>query len=86
MEFKSKSVCKYDISNLPLSTVKKYCYRTTTSINIDGWYYACNECRKQINANKMPPKSQRDLFQLSSFPQSFFDTLKEKLGTDKYTG
>ena len=32
----------------------------------------------------MPPKSQRDLFQLSSFPQSFFDTLKEKLGTDKY--
>ena len=83
MEFKSKSVCNYNISNLPLSAVKKYCYRTKASINLDECYYACNECRQYIRAKKIPPKSRRDLFQLSTFPQAFFDKLKRELTSDK---
>ena len=81
MEFKSKSVCKYNIINLPISALKKYTYRTKASINIDGEYYVCNECRQHIKAKKMPPKSQRDLFQLSTFPQSFLNQVLEVLGS-----
>jgi hypothetical protein len=79
MEFKSNNVCSYSIDNLSDLAKRKYCYQTSASCNMNGQFYACNDCRRRLREKQVPPKSQRDLFQLSSFPQTFHDQLKDKM-------
>ena len=88
MEFKSQAVCKYKIphplpkkgplkSNISRVAIKKYCYMAEESRNTDKSHRICNECLNQIKGKKIPPKSQRDLFQLSKFPETFLKGLTE---------
>ena len=42
----------------------------------DDQFHVCNICYKEIKLNNMP--SQKDMFQLSNFPKSFLELVKEK--------
>ena len=84
MEFKSRTVCKYVLpGKLTKAVQEKHCYQTDASRNIDGHFYICNECHLQIKAKKIPPKSQRDLFQLSKFPEALLKQIENVIGNVK---
>ena len=48
------------------------------TMELDKTFSICNDCKKSIKDNRIPPKAQRDLFQLSSFPESFFENIISK--------
>ena len=78
MEFKSSNSTS-NINTLPLTAVKKYCYRTTKTMELDGTFSICNQCKGSIKRKQIPPKAQRDLFQLSEFPASFLKRVEETI-------
>ena len=47
-------------------------------MELDKTFSICIDCMSSIKAKKIPPKAQRDLFQLSSFPESFFENIISK--------
>jgi hypothetical protein len=84
MEFKSSDKTNMsNINTLPLSAVKKYCYRTTKTMELDGTFSICNTCKQSIKRKQVPPKSQRDLFQLSNFPVSLLKLVEKTIRNQK---
>ena len=78
VEFKSADKTKTIADCLTLGQIKKHCHRTKMTMELDKTFSICNDCKKSIKDNKIPPKAQRDLFQLSSFPESFFANIISK--------
>jgi len=79
LEFKSKGQCTTNINKLNNEMVKKCCYKSNVSLNIDGKFYVCQDCGKTIKAKKQPLKSQRDLFQMTNFPGTFRTKVKDSI-------
>ena len=82
-EFKSRDKTSNIADTLSLGQIKKFCYRTQMTKEVHGTYSICIECTKNIKASKIPPKSQRDLFQFSSFPSTFLTSLADKINSSK---
>ena len=78
LEFKSSNLTS-NIDTLPLSAVKKYCYRTAKTKELDGTFSICKTCKESIKRKQIPPKAQRDLFQISKFPDSFLKRVEETI-------
>ena len=78
MEFKSAQSTS-NIDSLPLSAVRKYCVRTRTTMELDGTFSICNMCEGSIKRKQIPPKSERDLFQMCNFPNKFLSQVEKTI-------
>ena len=79
VEFKSADKTRNIADCLTLGEIRKYCYRTKMTMELDNTFSVCGGCKTSIKAKKIPSKAQRDLFQLSSFPDTFLQNVMSKL-------
>ena len=48
------------------------------NLSIDGHFYVCHSCSRQIKTKKKPKRNDRDFLQYYDFPKELFEEVKEK--------